>query len=58
MEETKRYLDSVSEILKKLSLVTIEQIMELIYKTYVGDRFIFLLGNAGEAGGSRQVKEL
>jgi D-sedoheptulose 7-phosphate isomerase len=49
MEKIKSYLDAVSEILQKLSLTKIEQIMELIYKTYRDDRFIFLLGNGGSA---------
>jgi D-sedoheptulose 7-phosphate isomerase len=49
MGKIKGYLDAVSEILQKLSLTKIEQIMEIIYKTYRGDRFIFLLGNGGSA---------
>jgi len=49
MEEIKSYLNAVTEILKRLPHSMIEQIMELTYKAYLDDRFIFLLGNGGSA---------
>jgi len=49
MEAMKNYLETVGGILKNLPLPRIEQIMELIYKTYLNDSFIFLLGNGGSA---------
>ena len=49
MEAMKNYLETVGGILKNLPLPRIEQIMELIYKTYMNDRFIFLFGNGGSA---------
>jgi len=49
MKATKDYLNAISGILRNLPLTKIEQIMELIYKTYLNDRFIFLLGNGGSA---------
>jgi D-sedoheptulose 7-phosphate isomerase len=49
MDAIKDYLNAISGILKNLPLARIEQIMELIYKTYLNDRFIFLLGNGGSA---------
>ena len=49
MEGIKEYLDQVRELLKNISITKIEGITELIYKTYLNDRFIFLLGNGGSA---------
>jgi D-sedoheptulose 7-phosphate isomerase len=49
MEGIKEYLDQVKELLDNISIKKIEEIMELIYKTYLSDRFIFLLGNGGSA---------
>ncbi|MCX5884385.1 MAG: SIS domain-containing protein [Proteobacteria bacterium] len=49
MEGIKEYLDQVRELLDNISIKKIEEIMELIYKTYLSDRFIFLLGNGGSA---------
>jgi len=49
MEAMKNYLETVTEILKRLPHSMIEQIMECIYKTYLNDCFIFLLGNGGSA---------
>jgi len=49
MEAMKNYLETVGGILKNLPLPRIEQIIELIYKTYLNDSFIFLLGNGGSA---------
>jgi D-sedoheptulose 7-phosphate isomerase len=49
MEAIKNYLNAIDGVLKNLPLTKIEQIIELIYKTYVNDHFIFLMGNGGSA---------
>lgn len=49
------YLNSICKILNNLSYSKIEEIMEIIYRTYLNDHYIFLLGNGGSAATASHI---